>query len=98
MAKQKLNQNLNVDKRLHDNCSFLGTEGEGEADASDPAKESGTNSPTELADGVEEMKLTDGQSPNSDPGVDMALQQEEEAAQVSGRSNGILIFRICMPV
>lgn len=52
---------------------------------SDPAKESGTNSPSELADDVEEIKLTDGQSPESDLGVDMGSQQEEEAAQVSGR-------------
>lgn len=52
---------------------------------SDPANESGTNSPLELADGVEEIKLTDGQSPDSDPGVDVGSQQEEEAAQISGR-------------
>ncbi|XP_063607889.1 eukaryotic translation initiation factor 2D-like [Penaeus indicus] len=61
----------------------LGSKGE-EADVSDPANESGTNSPSELADGVEEIKLTDGQSPDSDPGVDVGLQQEEEVAQVSG--------------
>lgn len=73
-----------IEKRFHNHPADVGTKGE-EADVSDPANESGTNSPLELADGVEEIKLTDGQSPDSDPGVDVGSQQEEEAAQISGR-------------